>query len=103
MLINSIGLFGAGTVDFSGTGSVEFDLSFLPAGAFLASESGFIILPGDFNGDGKVDGEDFLLWQRDPGIGSLAEWEANYGMVAPLTAASAAIPEPTTCTLALVP
>jgi hypothetical protein len=34
--------------------------------------------PGDFNNDGIVDGEDFILWQLDPGVGSLADWEANY-------------------------
>ncbi|MCH8840046.1 MAG: hypothetical protein IH831_05090, partial [Planctomycetes bacterium] len=59
------------------------------------------ILPGDYNLDGIVDGEDFLLWQRDPSVGSLAVWEANYGMVAPLSANSAAVPEPTTSALAL--
>ncbi len=29
-------------------------------------------LPGDFDLDGKVDGNDFLFWQRDPSVGSLA-------------------------------
>ena len=58
-------------------------------------------LSGDFNGDGKVDGEDFLLWQRNPGVGSLADWEANYGMVATLSAASAAVPEPASMLLML--
>ncbi|MCH7750609.1 MAG: CotH kinase family protein [Planctomycetes bacterium] len=56
-------------------------------------------LPGDFDLDGKVDGNDFLLWQRDPSVGSLADWEANYGAVAPLSASSAAVPEPTTMML----
>ena len=41
-------------------------------------------LPGDFNGSGKVDGADFLLWQRNfgqPGFdaASLATWKANFG------------------------
>jgi T5SS/PEP-CTERM-associated repeat protein len=58
-------------------------------------------LDGDFDLNGQVDGFDFLTWQRDPTIGSLADWEANYGMVAPLVASSATVPEPTTCTLAL--
>jgi uncharacterized protein YkwD len=57
------------------------------------------ILPGDFDGDGDADGFDFLLWQRDPSVGLLSDWEANYG--APLSAISATVPEPTTCTLAL--
>jgi hypothetical protein len=35
--------------------------------------------PGDFDEDGDVDGRDFLLWQRNPGIGNLADWQANHG------------------------
>ena len=54
---------------------------------------------GDFDFNGEVNGLDFLLWQRDPSVGLLSDWEANYG--APLTAASAAVPEPTTCALAI--
>ncbi len=59
------------------------------------------IQPGDFDGNGEVNGFDFLLWQRDPSIGSLADWEANYGTVATLSASSAAVPEPTTSALAI--
>ena len=33
---------------------------------------------GDFNADGTVDGTDFLLWQRDQRVGSLADWKANF-------------------------
>ncbi len=52
-------------------------------------------IPGDFDGNGGVDGSDFLLWQRDPSVGSLADWKTNYGMgTAPILAASAAVPEP---------
>ena len=58
-------------------------------------------LDGDFDGNGEVNGFDFLLWQRDPSVGSLAAWEANYGTVALLSASSAAVPEPTTSALAL--
>jgi Leucine-rich repeat (LRR) protein len=69
------------------------------------SESGHhveFVEPGDFNGDGVVDGADFLKWQRDTSVGALADWEANYGMGASLSATSATVPEPTTCVLALV-
>ncbi|MCH7752780.1 MAG: PEP-CTERM sorting domain-containing protein [Planctomycetes bacterium] len=59
-------------------------------------------LPGDFDIDGDVDGDDFILWQRDPSVGSLADWEANYGMVAPLSAASAAVPEPATAIMLML-
>jgi hypothetical protein len=57
---------------------------------------------GDLNCDGKVDGEDFLLWQRDPDVGSLADWEANYGTSAPLSATSTAVPEPATAIMLML-
>ena len=49
--------------------------------------------PGDFNGDGIVDGRDFLAWQRNPNSGSLADWQTNYGNNALNAAVS--VPEPT--------
>jgi hypothetical protein len=36
-------------------------------------------LPGDFDSNGTVNGRDFLLWQRNSSVGSLADWKANYG------------------------
>lgn len=36
-------------------------------------------LAGDFDGDGDVDGRDFLIWQRDTSVGDLAGWQGNYG------------------------
>ena len=58
-------------------------------------------LPGDFDIDGDADGADFLLWQRggspDPlSALDLADWETNYGVVAPLSASTTAVPEPAT-------
>lgn len=57
-----------------------------------------VINPGDFNGDGDVDGDDFLAWQKgespnalDPA--DLSDWQMNYGG-ALLSASSAAVPEP---------
>jgi hypothetical protein len=35
--------------------------------------------PGDFDQDGDVDGRDFLLWQRNPSVGNLSDWQNNYG------------------------
>lgn len=52
-----------------------------------------IPLNGDFDLDGDVDGSDFLLWQRDPGVGDLADWQANYGSVSSI-ANTHAVPEP---------
>jgi hypothetical protein len=54
-------------------------------------------LPGDFDVDGDVDGQDLLAWQRNPNLGNLADWHANYGASA--LSASASVPEPTTCIL----
>jgi hypothetical protein len=51
-------------------------------------------IAGDFNADGLVDGRDFLLWQRNPSVGNLSDWQTNYG-AGTLTAA-VAVPEPTT-------
>ena len=56
--------------------------------------------PGDFNGDGIVDGVDLLKWQREDGspVG-LIEWENNYGNDYTLAAVTAAVPEPSGLTL----
>jgi hypothetical protein len=64
----------------------------------VAGDSG--ATPGDFNGNGAVDGADFLLWQRSyPTLGAadLSDWQANYGMGggSPL----AGIPEPSSVAL----
>ena len=55
--------------------------------------------PGDFNDDGIVDGADFLVWQRDPSVGALSDWEANFGLA--LATSLANVPEPTALALAL--
>jgi hypothetical protein len=62
--------------------------------AFLSTQGS----PGDFDGDGDVDGRDFLKWQRsdspDPlSAGDLADWKSNYGN-SNLTASATAVPEP---------
>jgi hypothetical protein len=64
--------------------------------------------PGDFDGDGDVDGRDFLMWQRGestPGgplsSSDLVDWQTNYGTgTGPLTAVTA-VPEPGFSTLIL--
>jgi hypothetical protein len=64
-------------------------------GSYPSSLLVTLLIDGDFNLDGVVDGADFLLWQRDPSVGSLADWEANYGVGAQ-AAGAATIPEPAT-------
>ncbi|MBX3435533.1 MAG: autotransporter-associated beta strand repeat-containing protein, partial [Pirellulales bacterium] len=57
---------------------------------------------GDFNNDARVDGADFLAWQR--GFGTtfnatdLANWKTNFG-VGTATPIVAGVPEPATATL----
>lgn len=71
-------------------------------------------VPGDFNGDGYVDGNDFLVWQRGESPNQLSaadldEWKTNFGNPS-LTAASlpsslaqnAAVPEPGSAAMLLV-
>lgn len=60
-------------------------------------------LTGDFNMDGFVDGLDFLLWQNDPNVGDLEEWQVGYGYQPPPPLLSpATVPEPTSYALVLV-
>jgi hypothetical protein len=55
-------------------------------------------LPGDFNGDRQVDGDDLLVWQRGGSPRGmipedLALWRANFGRVLTVDAATP-VPEP---------
>ena len=54
---------------------------------------------GDFDTNGIIDGRDFLLWQRDPSVGPLIEWQANYGYG---NAAISGSPEPTSIVMLLL-
>ena len=64
--------------------------------------------PGDYDGDGDVDGSDFLKWQQGESPNplsalELADWEANFGTIAsPATATSEAVPEPASAVLVLI-
>jgi hypothetical protein len=62
------------------------------------------VVPGDFDGDGDVDGRDFLVWQRGDSPNpvsaeDLADWQEWYSTV-PELAASVAVPEPISSALA---
>ena len=71
-------------------GLLTFTLQPLSGHYFLLAESPG--LSGDFDGNGMVDSADFLLWQQDPSIGNLADWEANYGQS--FSASATTVPEP---------
>ncbi|NOY40454.1 MAG: DNRLRE domain-containing protein, partial [Planctomycetes bacterium] len=56
---------------------------------------------GDFDGDGDVDGFDFLTWQRgNLSPSDLADWEAK--LTGAALASAASVPEPSTWMLAVV-
>ena len=87
------GLVFTFATDLTSSSNVEFLSSKMHAAILLA------IMPGDFNFDGEVNGDDFLLWQRggspDPlSSGDLDTWKASYDN--PAASASLAVPEPPT-------
>ena len=59
------------------------------------------ILPGDFDGDFDVDGNDYLRWQRDPTVGEFTAWRASYGSSVPAVG-SVNVPEPATIALTAI-
>jgi len=61
--------------------------------------------PGDFDEDGDIDGNDFLVWQRGGSpngatAGDLNEWETNFGTAS--VAVTTGVPEPTSGLLLLI-
>ena len=53
---------------------------------------------GDYNGDGKVDGADYVIWRNDPssfgGAGGYDTWRANFGAGSGSGVSLASVPEP---------
>ena len=86
---SSLNMPGSGSflIAFDNGGDARFKAVFDVAG-----------IAGDFNGDGSVNGLDFLEWQRNPAVGSLSDWEANYGNS--LVETVSIVPEPGTCVIA---
>lgn len=79
----------------AGGGNLHLELEYME---LRLQEAG---LAGDFDHNGKVDGNDFIVWQRGgsptPGsAGDLATWKANFGKPG-----LSAIPEPASLLLAL--
>lgn len=94
----------------AGVSALTFDgSSYTDTGAFIAiadvaavaSVVTVTAIAGDFDGDGDVDGDDFLLWQRNPGVGLLGDWQGNYG-TGSLLAATTSIPEPASALLVIL-
>jgi hypothetical protein len=88
---------------FAGIGVLQANLG-SPSSVNLANVAGnqfvSVAVPsGDFDGDGNIDGRDFLTWQRNNGSAAdLAIWQEQYGSSGPLSAATS-IPEPSTATV----
>lgn len=57
---------------------------------------------GDFDGDLDIDGNDLLAWQRNPSVGSLADWQTQYGNGASHGTLATVTPEPGTAALTVV-
>lgn len=98
---NVVGAFDAGDITLPAglAGGLSWDTSQLLTTGVLSVAGSF--LAGDFNMDNIVDGEDFLVWQRNPAVGSLADWRANYGMTSSALANTGAVPEPSSLVLML--
>ncbi len=75
-----------------------------------------VVASADFDGDGDVDGADYLIWQQGLGTGSmlsegdangdslvnaadLSIWEAQFGANSASAAVVVGVPEPATCLL----
>jgi hypothetical protein len=88
------------------TGNVEF-------------VTGGVVADADFDNNAIVDGRDFLIWQRNIGVGTsnamgdangdsavnaadLAVWRTQFGGSPPAEGALAAVPEPGAAVLALI-
>lgn len=85
-------------VAFWDTALTQENIDWLQANSL--STLGSAGLEGDFDGDGDVDGGDFLKWQGDSGSAAdLALWEGNFGAVA-ASPSVAAVPEPASLVLA---
>jgi hypothetical protein len=92
------------SADFAGLSAANILALFTSSGTInKAYSANFVVslIPGDFDGDGDVGGRDFLVWQRNPSIGNLTDWQANYG-TGSLVAANVAVPEPVTLLLLML-
>ncbi|WP_168205213.1 autotransporter-associated beta strand repeat-containing protein [Bythopirellula goksoeyrii] len=82
----------------NGIGSFAIDYDYLNDQVVLSDFMAGIA--GDFDSDGDVDGRDFLIWQRNPSVGNLADWQSNYGAPgSALAASTSVVPEPSSLVL----
>jgi autotransporter-associated beta strand protein len=79
---------------------VQFERAYLSGfGALQVSALG--VISADFDGNGIVDGNDFILIQRQaPTAANFAAWRNQFGGPPPSLGAAGAVPEPGSCLLA---
>ena len=95
----------SGQLTFAVTGFGDFDYS----GRHLENSPydlqlilGDELDPGDFDGDGDVDGADFLKWQRDDRTATgLIAWQDDFGKTA-LVASAMQVPEPAALSVSML-
>ncbi|QEG33941.1 Murein DD-endopeptidase MepM [Bythopirellula goksoeyrii] len=86
-----------------------WNVNFRVNGELISNKSFLVVepIPGDFDLDGDVDGEDFLSWQRGDSPVALSrqdfdDWQETYGTATPYSAVSTQIPEVSSSTLILI-
>jgi hypothetical protein len=108
-----VGVFGGSGIETALTDVTQFRVLHNPALSFNgdAVAGSFLIdnitaagdtaeLIGDFNKDGFVDAADYVMWRKDPSVGSYDDWVEHFGESLPPGAGGTAAPEPTASALA---
>lgn len=60
-------------------GIVDLDDAYRLLNALKGAPPQFVALSGDFDGNARVDGKDFLAWQRGGSQSELNAWKQNFG------------------------
>jgi hypothetical protein len=116
---SSIGM-KTGTITITSTSQGVQTTAAVQNGMISIPVSFLVVLPGDYNGNGIVDGADYVLWRNSEGQsvttgtgadgdrngtigpGDYTVWRSHFGDTASGVGAAAAVPEGTTLVLALV-
>lgn len=88
------------------TGAGALDQVDLSAFEMRLTQIGPTLLQGDFNGDNRVDGGDFLQWQRGQSpmpksTSDLDLWKQDYGLSIAVVPVATTVPEPPAALLAV--
>jgi hypothetical protein len=105
----SIGKAYDASVFGGASGDLVFSYGIAGSSKLLTGAVNYIstTVAGDYDGNGKVDAADYVLWRKNPAAfgGNPAgynTWRANFGYPPGAGVALAAVPEPATCLLALL-